>query len=85
MALQEKRPLNEPQFKANFDERLLNTFDEKKAQKLYRLYARNGIAQTPTLYVLKTLWATNKANDKLNNRDMEFGKENLRQGPGSSG
>jgi hypothetical protein len=49
-ALKEKRPANEPQFRADFDERLLNTFDEKKAQQLYRLFAQNGVAQTPTLY-----------------------------------
>jgi imidazolonepropionase-like amidohydrolase len=74
IALKEKRPADEPQFRADFVEKLLNTFDEKKAQKLYQLYAQNGVAQTPTLYVLKTLWETNKDNQKLSDRDMEFGK-----------
>jgi imidazolonepropionase-like amidohydrolase len=72
-ALKEKRPLNEPQFKADFGERLLNNFDENKAQALYRLYAQSDVAQTPTLYVLKTLWQGAKDRDKLNDRDMEVG------------
>lgn len=75
IAVKEKRPANEPQFKADFDERLLNTFDDNKAQQLFRLYAKSGVAQTPTLYVLKTLWETNKDDHKLNERDMEFGKK----------
>jgi imidazolonepropionase-like amidohydrolase len=73
IALKEKRPLNEPQFKADFGEKLLNTFDENKAQELYRLYAQSGVAQTPTLYVLKTLWQGAKDRDKLNDHDMEVG------------
>jgi hypothetical protein len=72
--MKEKRPANEPQFKADFDERLLKTFDESKAQRLYRLYAKNGVAQTPTLYVLKTLWQSNKDDLKLNEQDMQSGK-----------
>jgi hypothetical protein len=74
VAVKEKRPANEPQFKADFDKRLLNTFDENKAQRLFRLYAKNKVAQTPTLYALKTLWETNKDNQKLSDQDMEFGK-----------
>jgi imidazolonepropionase-like amidohydrolase len=74
IAMKEKRPANEPQFRADFDERLLNTFDESKAQRLYRLYAQGGVAQTPTLHVLNTLWQSNKDGDKLNDRDMQFGK-----------
>jgi hypothetical protein len=74
-ALKEKRPANEPQFRADFDERLLNTFDEKKAQQLYRLFAQNGVVQTPTLYVLNTLWRSNKDDDKLNDLDMQAGKK----------
>lgn len=73
IAVKEKRQADEPQFKADFDQRLLDTFDEKKAERLFRLYAKNRVAQTPTLYVLKTLWDTNKDNHKLNDRDMEFG------------
>jgi imidazolonepropionase-like amidohydrolase len=69
-----KRPANEPQFGAEFDQRLLSTFNEKKAQRLFRLYAQNDIAQTPTLYVLKTLWETNKDDHKLTDSDMESGK-----------
>ena len=75
VAVKEKRQANEPQFTADFDERLLNTFDESKAQRLFRLYAKSGIAQTPTLNALKTLWDTNKDNHKLNERDMEYGKK----------
>lgn len=75
MALKENRPLNEPQFRADFAEKILNTFDESKAQRLYHLYAKNGVAQTPTLYVLNTLWQTNKDRDKLNDQDMESGKK----------
>jgi hypothetical protein len=74
-AMKEKRQAAEPQFKAEFDERLLNTFDESKAQQLFRLYAKDGVAQTPTLYVLKTLWETNKDDQKLNDRDMKLGKK----------
>jgi Amidohydrolase family len=74
IAVKEKRPANEPQFKADFDERLLDTFDGSKAQRLFRLYAKSGVVQTPTLYVLKTLWETNRDNQKLNERDMKFGK-----------
>jgi amidohydrolase family protein len=74
VAVKEKHQANEPQFSADFVEKLLNTFDEKKAQKLYQLYAQNGVAQTPTLYVLKTLWEANKDSHKLSDRDMEFGK-----------
>ena len=75
IAVKEKRQADEPQFKADFDERLLSTFDETKAERLFHLFAENRIAQTPTLYVLKTLWDTNKGDHKLNNRDMEFGKK----------
>ncbi len=74
-ALNEKRPLNESQFRADFDEKLLNTFDESKAQRLYSLYAKNGVVQIPTLYVLNTLWQAAKDNDNLNDRDMESGKK----------
>jgi len=74
-ALKEKRPPSEPQFKGDFDERLLNSFDETKAQRLFELYAKSRVAQTPTLYALKTLWDTNKDDQKLNERDMEFGKK----------
>jgi hypothetical protein len=73
-SIKEKRPANEPQFGAEFDQRLLSTFNEKKAQTLFRLYAQNDIAQTPTLYVLKTLWETNKDDHKLTVSDMESGK-----------
>jgi len=73
-AVNAKRQANEPQFRADFDERLLNTFDESKAQQLYRLYAQNLVAQTPTLNALNTLWQSNKDGDKLNDRDMEFGR-----------
>lgn len=74
-AAKEKRPAYEPQFKADFDERLLYSFDQGKAQRLFQLYAQRGIAQTPTLNALKTLWDTNKDNHKLNERDMEYGKK----------
>jgi imidazolonepropionase-like amidohydrolase len=74
VALKQKQPIKEPQLGAEFDERLLNTFDESKAQRLYRLYAENGVAQTPTLFVLKTLWQDAKDRDHLNNRDLESGK-----------
>ena len=74
-AVKEKRLENEPQFKADFDERLLSTFNESKAQRLVGLNAKSGVAQTPTLYVLKTLWDTNKDVHKLNEHDMEFGKK----------
>lgn len=73
-ALKEKRPADEPQFRADFDERLLNSFDKSKAQRRYRLYAQNGVSQTPTLYVLNTLWESNKDGDKLNDQDMQSGK-----------
>jgi Amidohydrolase family len=75
LAIREKRSAEEPQFKADFDTRLLSTFDENKAQRLYALYAKNGIAQTPTLHVLKTLWETNKDGDKLNEEDLELGRK----------
>lgn len=75
LATKEGRHADEPQFKAEFDERLLNTFDETKAQRLFGLYAKHGVAQTPTLYVLRTLWDTNKDDHKLNDRDMQAGKE----------
>jgi hypothetical protein len=73
-AVKEARPPKEPQFTADFDKKLLDTFDESKAQQLFRLYAQHGVAQTPTLYVLKTLWETNKEGNHLSDRDMEFGK-----------
>lgn len=70
-----KQPSGEIQFTANFDKRLLDTFDEKKAQQLFRFYAKNGVAQTPTLHVLKTLWETNKKNNHLTEEDMAYGKK----------
>lgn len=70
-----KQPSGEVQFTADFDKKLLDTFDEKKAQRLSHLYAKNGVAQTPTLYVLKTLWETNKRNDHLTEEDMAYGKK----------
>jgi imidazolonepropionase-like amidohydrolase len=69
-----KQPSRELQFTADFDKRLLDTFDEKKAQRLFHLYAKDGVAQTPTLYVLKTLWETNKGNH-LTNEDLAYGKK----------
>lgn len=75
IAANEKRPGKEPQFSADFDARLLSTFDEVKAQKFYLSYAQNGIAQTPTLNTLRTLWNTNKENHNLTDRDIEAGKK----------
>jgi imidazolonepropionase-like amidohydrolase len=75
IAMKEKRQTNEPQFRAEFDDRLLSTFDDGKAQRLFRLYASYGVTQTPTLYALKTLWMSNKDGDKLTDRDLEFGKK----------
>lgn len=72
-SIKEKHPPNEPQFGADFDRRLLSTFSERKAQRLYHLYAEKSVAQTPTLYVLKTLWETNKDSHKLTPSDMEAG------------
>ncbi|HEV2417394.1 MAG TPA: amidohydrolase family protein [Terriglobia bacterium] len=69
-----KQPSGEIQFTADFDKRLLDTFDEKKAQRLFHLYAKNGVAQTPTLSVLKTLWETNEKSDHLTDEDMAYGK-----------
>jgi len=74
-AVREKRQADEPQFKTAFAARLLSTFDQTKAQRLYELYSRNRIAQTPTLHVLKTLWETNKEGDKLSDEDLQIGKE----------
>jgi imidazolonepropionase-like amidohydrolase len=75
LALNEKRPLDEPQFRAAFAEKLLSTFDESKAHRLYSLYAKNHVVQTPTLYALNTLWQAAKDGDKLNDQDMESGKK----------
>jgi hypothetical protein len=69
-----KQPLRELQFTADFDKRLLNTFDERKAQRLFHLYAKNGVAQTPTLSVLKTLWETNPQNHPTE-EDIAYGKK----------
>jgi imidazolonepropionase-like amidohydrolase len=74
-SLNDNMPIVEPQFKADFDDRLLRTFDDHKAQTLFRLYAEHSIAQTPTLYVLHTLWDTNKERNHLTDRDMEFGQK----------
>jgi imidazolonepropionase-like amidohydrolase len=74
-SLNEKTPIVEPQFKADFDERLLLTFDAHKARRLFQLYAKHAIAQTPTLYVLHTLWDSNKERNHLTGRDMEFGQK----------
>ncbi len=75
IAVKEKRQADEPQFKAEFDDRLLSTFDQDKAQRLFHLYANRRVAQTPTLYVLNTLWPSNKDGDKLTDRDLESGKK----------
>jgi cytosine/adenosine deaminase-related metal-dependent hydrolase len=75
VAMKEKRPFDEPQFRADFDDRLLDTFDEGKAQRLFHLYAKNGVAQTPTLYVLNSLWQGAKDRDKLTEQDMQAGKK----------
>jgi len=75
-ALKEKRPPSEPQFTAAFDKKLLDTFDQGKAERLFHLYAQNRVAQTPTLYVLQTLWDSNR-NLKLTEQDMEYGKKIL--------
>jgi hypothetical protein len=74
-ALREKRQAKEPQFKADFDARLLSTFSEAKAKELYALYAQHSVAQTPTLHVLKTLWETNKESNRLNEEDMKLGSQ----------
>lgn len=74
-AMRERRQAKEPQFKANFDARLLSTFDETKAKQLYALYAQHHVAQTPTLHVLKTLWETNKEKNELNEKDMRLGSQ----------
>ena len=65
----------EPQFTAEFDRQLLATYDEGKAQKLFRLYARNRVWQTPTLVALRTLWESNKDDLKLTDEDIEFGRK----------
>ena len=69
-----KQPSRELQLTANFDKRLLDTFDENKAQRLFHLYAKNGVAQTPTLSVLKTLWETNPQNHPTE-EDTAYGKK----------
>ena len=74
-ALKDKHSPSEPQFTASFDKKLLDTFDPGRAERLFRLYAQNRVAQTPTLYVLQTLWDTNRDNLKLNEQDMEYGKK----------
>jgi len=74
-AIKEKRPASEPQFTAPFDKKLLDTFDQAKAERLFHLYAQNRVAQTPTLHVLQTLWESNRDNLKLNEQDMEYGKK----------
>jgi len=73
--MREKRRVKEPQFKADFDARLLSTFDETKARQLYALYAQHDVAQTPTLHVLKTLWETNRESNELNGDDMRLGSQ----------
>ncbi|MFZ0960237.1 MAG: amidohydrolase family protein [Terriglobia bacterium] len=74
-ALRDNRHGSEPQFTAPFGEKLLDTFDPGKAERLFRLYAQNRVAQTPTLYVLQTLWDTNREDQGLNAEDMKYGKE----------
>ena len=69
-----KQPSRELQLTADFDKRLLDTFDENKAQRLFHLYAKNGVAQTPTLSVLKTLWETNPQNHPTE-EDKSYGKK----------
>jgi hypothetical protein len=73
IAVKERRQAEEPQFRAAFGERLLDTLNDSKAKRLYRFYAQNGVAQTPTLAVLNTLWQSNRDDQKLNNKDMEVG------------
>jgi cytosine/adenosine deaminase-related metal-dependent hydrolase len=75
LAVREKRKVTEPQFKAEFGARLLASFNETKAKQLYGLYAEHGVAQTPTLHALKTLWETNKENNGLNEKDMKLGSQ----------
>lgn len=74
-SLKEHRVSREPQFTASFDKKLLDTYDPGRAERLFRLYARNHIAQTPTLVALQTLWETNRASEKLNQHDMEYGRK----------
>jgi cytosine/adenosine deaminase-related metal-dependent hydrolase len=69
------RRADEPQFRANFDHQLLDSFDERKCQRLFDLYARNGVAQTPTLDALESLWAMNKNTDKLSDADLAYGQK----------
>ena len=69
-----KQPSRELQFTADFDKRLLDTFDERKAQRLFHLYAKNEVAQTPTLFVLKTLWETNPQNHPTE-EDIAYAEE----------
>jgi imidazolonepropionase-like amidohydrolase len=71
---QGKQPPRELQLSADFDKRLLDTFDENKAQLLFHLYAKKGVAQTPTLSVLKTLWETNPQNHPTQ-EDTAYGKK----------
>jgi imidazolonepropionase-like amidohydrolase len=73
-ALKDKHHASEPQFTAPFDKKLLDTFDPSRAERLFRLYAQHRVAQTPTLYVLKTLWDTNREDLKLDEQDMNYGK-----------
>jgi hypothetical protein len=74
VATKQGRQADEPQFKAAFGERLLRSFDDRRCRRLLRLYARNGVAQTPTLDVLRSLWAMNQQTDKLSDADLEYGR-----------
>ena len=73
-AVKKEHSPREPQFTAEFDRKLLATYDERKAQKLFRLYAKNRVWQTPTLVALRTLWDSNKDELKLTDEDIEFGR-----------
>jgi hypothetical protein len=73
-AVKGKRTADEPQFKADFDDRLLSTFDETKAERLFHLRKEPYCPEADALCSEDAL-GTNKDNHNLNEQDMEFGKK----------
>jgi imidazolonepropionase-like amidohydrolase len=77
-ALKEKREPDDSEiFRASFTRPLLDSFDERKAAKLFSVFKKNGTWQVPTLVAQPLREALNGGRADLNADDIRYGKRLL--------
>jgi hypothetical protein len=77
-ALDEKREPDDSEiFRASFTRPLLDSYDERKAAKLFSAFKKNGTWQVPTLLAQPLREALNGGRTDLNAEDIRYGKQLL--------